>query len=161
MILFQALVWNLGTCRLDAKGAIQVGTTHKNLSTDARHGGGHFRISDEVSVMEMELRDLVAQFNSSCHPNRKEQLNQTKSFCISKDIVWKAYEDVKANDGGPGYDGQTIKDFEKDLKNNLYKIWNRMSTGRYLPPPVLRVEVPKDDGRMRPLGIPSVSDRIA
>jgi group II intron reverse transcriptase/maturase len=88
-------------------------------------------------------------------------LNKTKSFCIAKEIVWKAYEGVKANDGGPGYDGQTIRDFEKDLKNNLYKIWNRMSSGSYLPPPVLRVEVPKDDGRMRPLGIPSVSDRIA
>ncbi len=58
-----------GTCRLDVKGAIQVGITHKNLSTDARHRGGHFRISDEVSVMEMELRDLIAQFNSSCQPN--------------------------------------------------------------------------------------------
>lgn len=88
-------------------------------------------------------------------------MNKTKSFCISKQTVWKAYELVKANDGGPGYDGQTIEDFEKDLKNNLYKIWNRMSSGSYMPPPVLRVEVPKDDGRMRPLGIPSVSDRIA
>ena len=138
-----------------------MGTTHKNLSTDAGHRGGHFRISDEVSVMEMELRDLVAQFNSSCQPTRKEQLNKTKSFCISKQAVWDAYKRVKANDGGPGYDGQTIKNFEKDLKKNLYKIWNRMSSGSYLPPPVLRTEVPKDDGRMRPLGIPSVSDRIA
>jgi len=88
-------------------------------------------------------------------------LNKTKSFCISKEIVWEAYKRVKAKDGGPGYDGQTIEDFEKDLKNNLYRIWNRMSSGSYMPPPVLRVEVPKDDGRMRQLGIPSVSDRIA
>ena len=88
-------------------------------------------------------------------------MNKTKSFCISKEIVWKAYKCVKANDGAPGYDGQTIEDFEKDLKNNLYKIWNRMSSGSYLPPPVLRVEIPKDDGRMRLLGIPSVLDRIA
>ncbi len=93
-----------------------MGTTHKNLSTDARHGGGHFRISVEVSVMEMELRDLIAQFNSSCQPNRKEQLNKTKSFSISEQAVWDAYKHVKAKKGGPGYDGQTIQDFEKDLK---------------------------------------------
>jgi len=76
-------------------------------------------------------------------------------------MVLKVYKRVKANDGAPGYDGQTIEDFEKDLKNNLYTIWNRMSSGSYFPPPVLRVEIPKDDGRMRALGIPSVSDRIA
>jgi RNA-directed DNA polymerase len=91
----------------------------------------------------------------------KEQLNKTKSFCISKEMVLKAYKRVKANDGAPGCDGQTIEDFEKDLKDNLYTIWNRMSSGSYFPPPVLRVEIPKDDGRMRALGIPSVSDRIA
>ncbi|MCP4298725.1 MAG: hypothetical protein GY786_24335 [Proteobacteria bacterium] len=88
-------------------------------------------------------------------------MNKTKSFCISKTMVWEAYKRIKANDGAAGYDEQTMKDFEEDLKNNLYKIWNRMSSGSYCPPPVLRVEIPKDDGRMRPLGIPSVSDRIA
>jgi len=69
VILFQALVGNLGTCRLDVKGAIQVGITHKNLSTDAGHRGGHLRISVEISVMEMESREVIVQFYFSCQPN--------------------------------------------------------------------------------------------
>ena len=88
-------------------------------------------------------------------------MNKTKSFCISKKCVWDAYKRVRANKGSAGCDGQSIQDFEKDLKNNLYKIWNRMSSGSYFAPPVLRVEIPKGDGSTRPLGIPTVSDRIA
>ncbi len=88
-------------------------------------------------------------------------MDKAKSFCISKRIVWEAYKRVKANRGAAGVDGQSLKAFEKDLKNNLYKIWNRMSSGSYLPPPVRLVEIPKGDGRMRPLGIPTVADRIA
>ena len=72
-----------------------------------------------------------------------------------------AYKRVRANKGAAGVDGQSIAGFETDLKDNLYKIWNRMSSGSYLPPSVLRVEIPKDDGRMRPLGIPTVADRVA
>ena len=88
-------------------------------------------------------------------------MSKTKSFEISKHDVVKAYKCVKENNGSAGIDGQTLKDFEKDIKDNLYKIWNRMSSGSYFPPPVLRVEIPKGDGKMRPLGIPTVSDRIA
>lgn len=73
----------------------------------------------------------------------------------------EAYERVKTNQGAAGVDGITIKDFEKDLKKNLYKIWNRMSSGSYFPPPVKTVEIPKTDGKVRKLGIPTVSDRIA
>jgi retron-type reverse transcriptase len=58
-------------------------------------------------------------------------------------------------------DGQSIADFEADLSNNLYKLWNRLSSGSYFPPPVRRVEIPKDDGKTRPLGIPTVADRVA
>src|SRR6202035_2183639 len=68
---------------------------------------------------------------------------------------------VKANQGAAGVDGQTITDFEVDLSNNLYKLWNRMSSGSYFPAPVRRVDIPKSDGRTRPLGIPTVADRIA
>jgi RNA-directed DNA polymerase len=68
---------------------------------------------------------------------------------------------VKANKGGPGIDGVTIEDFEKDLKNNLYKIWNRMSSGSYFPPPVQAVEIPKQHGGTRTLGVPCVGDRVA
>lgn len=84
-----------------------------------------------------------------------------KSFEISKQTVWDSYLKVKRNQGAAGVDHQSIAKFEEDLKNNLYKIWNRMSSGSYFPPPVLRVEIPKGDGGMRSLGIPTVADRIA
>jgi group II intron reverse transcriptase/maturase len=88
-------------------------------------------------------------------------VNKAKPFCISKWEVWEAYKLVKANKGSAGVDGQSIAEFEEDLKNNLFKIWNRMSSGSYFPPPVRRVDIPKDNGKTRPLGIPTVSDRIA
>ena len=84
-----------------------------------------------------------------------------KAFDIPKKLVWDAYLDVKKSGGGPGIDGQSMEDFETDLKNNLYKIWNRLSSGSYFPPPVLRVEIPKADGGVRELGIPTISDRVA
>jgi len=84
-----------------------------------------------------------------------------KPFNIPKQAVWTAYKKVKANQGSAGIDGQNLADFEKDLKNNLYKIWNRMSSGSYFPPPVKAVEIPKKAGGTRRLGIPTVSDRIA
>jgi group II intron reverse transcriptase/maturase len=88
-------------------------------------------------------------------------LKQAKSFCISKRQVWEAFKQVRANKGAAGVDRQTIEAFEMELENNLYKLWNRMSSGSYFPTAVMRVEIPKDDGRMRPLGIPTVTDRIA
>ena len=88
-------------------------------------------------------------------------MSKAKSFCISKQAVWESYLKVKSNQGAAGVDQQSIAIFEEDLKNNLYKIWNRMSSGSYFPPPVLRVEIPKGDGKMRALGIPTVADRIA
>jgi len=85
-----------------------------------------------------------------------------KSFDISRWEVWEAYVKVKENQGAPGVDGQSIEDFETDLKNNLYKIWVRMSSGSYFPPAVRAVEVPKPhDAGTRLLGVPTVSDRIA
>ncbi len=88
-------------------------------------------------------------------------MNKAKPFNISKRDIWEAFIRVKANKGAAGVDRQTIADFEADLKNNLYKLWNRMSSGSYFPLPVLRVEIPKADGGLRPLGIPTVTDRIA
>ncbi len=87
-------------------------------------------------------------------------MSKAKPYCISKRVVWDAYKRVKANRGAAGVDKQTLEEFEKDLKDNLYKIWNRMSSGSYLPPPVRLVEIPKGRGK-RPLGIPTVSDRVA
>ena len=88
-------------------------------------------------------------------------MGKAKPFLIAKRDVWEAYKRVRANQGAAGVDGQTIEEFERDLTNNLYKLWNRMSSGSYFPPPVRRVEIPKHDGGLRPLGIPTVSDRIA
>lgn len=88
-------------------------------------------------------------------------MNRAKPFCISKWDVWEAYKLVKANKGSAGVDGQSIAEFEEDVKDNLFKIWNRMSSGSYFPPPVRRVDIPKDNGKTRPLGIPTVADRIA
>jgi RNA-directed DNA polymerase len=84
-----------------------------------------------------------------------------KSFEISKWAVWEAYRRVKANKGGAGVDEQSMAEFEEDLKGNLYKLWNRLSSGSYFPPPVRAVEIPKRDGGSRVLGVPTVADRIA
>ena len=85
-----------------------------------------------------------------------------KAFDISKWEVKEAWERVRANKGAPGVDGCSIEDFEKDLRGNLYKIWNRMSSGSYFPPPVLAVEIPKAHGAgTRVLGVPTVADRVA
>jgi group II intron reverse transcriptase/maturase len=84
-----------------------------------------------------------------------------KSFVISKWVVWSAYETVKANRGAAGVDGESIQAYEENLKGNLYKLWNRMSSGTYFPPPVRAVEIPKKQAGTRVLGVPTVADRIA
>ncbi|MFD9894085.1 group II intron reverse transcriptase/maturase [Amycolatopsis sp. NPDC059027] len=84
-----------------------------------------------------------------------------KAFDIPKMLVWEAYLKVKANKGAAGVDRQSLADFARDEKKNLYKIWNRMSSGSYFPPPVRAVEIPKADGGVRVLGVPTVADRIA
>ncbi len=86
---------------------------------------------------------------------------EAKPFDISKRDVWEAFKHVKANRGAAGVDGQSIAGFEADLSNNLYKLWNRLSSGSYFPSPMRRVNIPKADGGTRPLGIPTVTDRIA
>jgi len=87
---------------------------------------------------------------------------EAKPYNIPKQLVWDAYQRVKANRGAAGVDGESLAAFEKDLKGNLYKIWNRMSSGSYFPPPVRLVEIPKKgNGGKRPLGIPTVGDRVA
>ena len=88
-------------------------------------------------------------------------MSKTKPFDIPKRLIWNAYLKVKENRGGAGVDEVSIQEFEEDLKNNLYKLWNRMSSGSYFPPPVKLVLIPKSTGGKRPLGIPTVADRIA
>jgi len=88
-------------------------------------------------------------------------MSSAKPFVISKDRVVKAFELVKANAGSAGVDEQSLEEFGENLKANLYKIWNRMSSGSYFPPPVKAVEIPKRSGGMRVLGVPTVADRVA
>src|SRR6266536_2664630 len=86
---------------------------------------------------------------------------KTKSFAVSKEMVYNSYLKVCSKDGGAGIDKETIEMFNKDLNGNLYKVWNRMSSGSYFPPPVRTVLIQKKQGGTRPLGIPTVGDRIA
>jgi retron-type reverse transcriptase len=84
-------------------------------------------------------------------------MTKAKPFDIPKREVWEAFKKVKANQGAAGVDGQSIAGFEVALTSNLYKLWNRLSSGSYLPQPVRRVDIPKAAGGTRPLGIPTVS----
>jgi RNA-directed DNA polymerase len=108
--------------------------------------------------MRAEQRGCVAQWYSKVNPAGDEPVDKTKPFDISKRVVYEAYLRVKANQGAAGVDGDSIEDFERNLKRNLYKIWNRMSSGTYFPPPVRSVEIPKNDGKggIRRLGVPTV-----
>ena len=111
--------------------------------------------------MELDRRGCVVQPRPRANRRREEPVDKAKPFDIPKREVWEAFKRVKANQGAAGVDGQSIAEFEVDLSNNLYKLWNRLSSGSYFPPPVRRVEIPKADGGTRPLGIPTVADRIA
>jgi hypothetical protein len=91
----------------------------------------------------------------------EKPLSKAKPFCISKRVVFEAYKRVRANRGAAGVDGESIAEFDKDLKNNLYKVWNRMFLGSYFPPAARSVEIAKKSGGQRKLGVPTVSDRIA
>ena len=145
----------------DAKGEITSGTNREDQSTDAEHRGGAACSRNEGSVMELDRRGCVVQPRPWANRQREEPVDEAKPFNIPKRVVWKAFKRVKANRGAAGVDKQSIAEFEADLSNNLYKLWNRMCSGSYFPPPVRRVEIPKADGGMRPLGIPTVADRIA
>jgi group II intron reverse transcriptase/maturase len=119
--------------------------------------------------MELDQRDRIVQPSSRVNrqaggvlPARwDERVDQAKPFSIAKREVWEAFKRVKANQGAAGVDGQSIAEFEANLSGNLYKLWNRMSSGSYFPPPVRRVDIPKASGETRPLGIPTVGDRVA
>jgi group II intron reverse transcriptase/maturase len=110
--------------------------------------------------MESERRDCTIQPEEGTNRKREESRTKARPFCISQREVVEAFKQVRANQGAAGVDGQSITQFEANLRNNLYKLWNRMSSGSYFPPPVRRVEIPKGEGT-RPLGIPTVADRIA
>ena len=118
-------------------------------------------MSDEAAVMGVEQRGCAAQLRTETNQEWKESMKPTKSYDISKHAVMDAWKRVKAKRGAAGIDVESLEKFECDLKNNLYKLWNRMSSGSYFPPPVKVVEIPKKGGGIRRLGVPTISDRIA
>ena len=87
--------------------------------------------------------------------------NETKSVPISKEQIWLAYKKVKSNQGGAGVDQISMEEFDANRSKQLYKLWNRLASGSYFPPPVKEVEIPKKDGKVRKLGIPTIGDRVA
>jgi RNA-directed DNA polymerase len=152
----------VGTFGVDANGKAPSGLNHEGERTDATPRGGALRSSEEV-------RESGQSEGSACSEARfigptregRSSTDQAKPYCISRQEVLEAYRKVKSNKGAAGIDEQTIQEFERKLKKNLYRIWNRMSSGSYFPPPVRTVKIPKAGGGERPLGIPTVSDRIA
>src|SRR3974377_1078831 len=145
----------------DAKGEITSGSNREDQSTNAEHRGGAARSRDEGSVMEVDRRGCFFHQRPWANRQREEPMDEAKPFNIPKRVVWKAFKRVKANRGAAGVDRQSIGEVEADFLKTRYKVWNRMCSGSYFPPPVRRVEIPKADGGMRPLGIPTVADRIA
>jgi len=123
--------------------------------------GGSARSSDESFVMKEEQRGRVVPFyNRNQLRTRMNLWNETKSIPISRAMIWAAYKHVKSNKGSAGIDELGWAEFESSRSKYLYKLWNRMSSGSYFPPPLKEVEIPKKDGSMRKLGIPTIIDRI-
>jgi hypothetical protein len=114
------------------------------------------RSSKEVLDKGMEQRGRAMEPNETVNLKGEELVSEAKPFSISKWEVWDAYQQVKVNQGAAGIDEQSIAEFEEHLKDNLYKLWNRMSSGSYFPPPVRTVKIPKTGGGERKLGIPTV-----
>lgn len=163
-MLFWSFIWSSAT-RL-AKGRTSSNDNCERESTDAGHRGGTARSSEEVPVMGMEQRGRAGQVDQRSTPLGKEPTDrprrQVKSFDIPKSLIYEAWEKVRANNGAPGIDAVSIEQFGAREADNLYKLWNRMSAGSYMPQPVRAVEIPKDHGEgTRVLGVPSVADRVA
>jgi retron-type reverse transcriptase len=116
--------------------------------------------------MELERRGRAGQERSSVNPSGEEPMSEpkskVKSFDIPKRLIFQAWKKVRTNAGAPGVDAISINEFERNERDNLYKLWNRMSAGSYMPGPVRAVEIPKDQGAgIRTLGVPNVADRVA
>lgn len=140
----------MGTFDVDANGEVTSGLNHEGESTEATSRDGILRSSDEVGESRRSEGSMCSEVTSVGSTRKGRSLkDEAKPFCISRWEVWDAYLKVKSNQGAAGLDRQSIEEFEKDLKNNLYRIWNRMSSGSYFPPPVLTVKIPKRKGGER------------
>lgn len=152
-----------GNPACDVKGTVIGGSTAKTYSTDACVGGGLLRSSDEIPVMGMERRGQLidSELKSTTKQVGMMQNQGTKSYEIDKRLIFDAYQRVRKNKGSAGIDNVGIEEYDNTLSANLYKLWNRMSSGSYFPKSVKLVEIPKSGGGFRSLGVPTVEDRIA
>jgi len=137
-----------------------VSKPHKHDSSDAPLRDGLTGSSDETAVTAVERSGQPGTVER-CQPKGKNSAEQSRTNAISREEVEVAWRRVRAKGGTGGVDGESIKSFELKLEKNLYKIWNRMTSGSYHPRAVLRVEIPKGKGETRPLGIPTILDRVA
>src|SRR5262249_3021339 len=140
--------------------------TSRRHARQGRNGQNSAGTSYTTPVDVNERRGRADQGHSEANPSgeepREEPGPKVKSFEIGKGLVYGAWEKVRANKGAPGVDAVSIGLFEEQLKDNLYKLWNRMSSGSYFPGPVRGVEIPKDHGEgVRLLGVPNTADRVA
>lgn len=152
---------NVGTLTAMVSEKRQMRSTHKRDSSDAPLRGGLTRKSEECPVMGQEQRGRTGTGDGQQQEDWKNAQNQAKTFAITRLEVERAWQRVRAKGGVGGVDGESIKSFEQKLERNLYKLWNRMASGSYHPKAVKRVEIPKGDGKKRPLGIPTIEDRVA
>ena len=151
---------------LVARGRTPSGGHRKGQSTDAGHRDGPACSSDEGPVMGLEPRGRAGQVDQRSTPSGEElkerPKQKVKSFDVPKRLVFEAWEKVQANKGAPGVDAVSIAEFARAERDNLYKLWNRMSSGSYFPGPVRAVEIPKDHGAgVRTLGVPNTVDRVS
>jgi group II intron reverse transcriptase/maturase len=163
--VYSGLVMEQRKSYKNAKGKAQAGETLVRPNTDVLYEFGLSHSSDEAPVMGVERRAEVTQLRLPLSTSRKRGRGsraETKSIPIAKKMVMAAYKKVRSNKGAAGIDDETIEMYKEHLEDNLYILWNRMSSGSYFPVSVLEVEILKDDGkRKRKLGIPTVNDRVA
>lgn len=148
----------------DVKGKTQEGQPPLRSKTDAFVDGGFNRSSVEGSVMELEQRVGIIQLElplTTSVKGRRTKGVTAKGIPITRSMVWQAYKKVRKNKGSGGVDGKNLKAYEKHQEDNLYKLWNRLTSGSYFPKAVKQVSIAKKDGRKRKLGIPIIDDRIA
>jgi len=161
---YLGLFMEQGKSNNNDKRKTQFGRTPKRLNSEVLFDGGLNRSSNEDSVMELEQRVGIIQmelpFTTSVR-GRKIVEVASKGIPITKQMVWESYKKVKSNKGSGGVDGISLATYSEDLSRNLYKLWNRLTSGSYYPQAVLQVEIPKKDDSNRKLGIPTIEDRIA
>jgi len=153
-----------GKSNNNVKRKTQFRQTLERSNSDELFDGGLNRISNEDSVMGLERRVGVIQLElpfTTSIKGRKIVEVTTKGIPITKKMVWESYKKVKSNKGSGGVDGLSLKLYSENLSANLYKLWNRLTSGSYYPKAVKEVEIPKRDGRKRKLGIPTIEDRVA